>query len=78
VRRSRAIGDQLTVEAHNDSTSDTLALAGTITPNDFGGAGVARYGTVPRGGHILVTGGARRAELLSRVCCGLAGAARAA
>jgi len=45
----KVIGDQITVEAHNNSTSDTLALAGTITPNDFGGAGVAWYGTVPRG-----------------------------
>jgi MYXO-CTERM domain-containing protein len=43
------IGDQLTVEAHNNSNSDTLSLSGTITPNDFGGAGVAWYGTVPRG-----------------------------
>ncbi|MEY2932878.1 MAG: hypothetical protein RL033_3627 [Pseudomonadota bacterium] len=42
-------GDRLTVEAHNDATADTLALEGTITPNDFGGAGVAWYGTVPRG-----------------------------
>jgi hypothetical protein len=45
----KVIGDQITVEAHNNATSDTLALAGTITPNDFGGAGVAWYGTVPRG-----------------------------
>src|SRR4029079_13281788 len=45
----QVIGDQFTVEAHNDVDSETLALAGTITPNDFGGAGVAWYGTVPRG-----------------------------
>ena len=42
-------GDQLSVEAHNDFNSDTLSLQGTITPNTFGGAGVAWYGTVPRG-----------------------------
>jgi len=42
-------GDQLSVEAHNDFNSDTLSLQGTITPNALGGAGVAWYGTVPRG-----------------------------
>lgn len=42
-------GDQLSVEGHNDVDSDTLSLQGTITPNTFGGAGVAWYGTVPRG-----------------------------
>ncbi len=42
-------GDQLTVAAHNTANGDTLSLQGTITPNDFGGAGVAWYGTVPRG-----------------------------
>jgi len=45
----KVTGDQLIVEAHNTSNSETLALQGTITPNDFGGAGVAWYGTVPRG-----------------------------
>jgi hypothetical protein len=43
------VGDRLTVEAHNDSDGETLSLAATITPNDFGGAGAAWYGTVPRG-----------------------------
>jgi hypothetical protein len=42
-------GDQLTVQAHNTSNGETLSLAGTITPNDFGGAGVAWGGTVSRG-----------------------------
>jgi MYXO-CTERM domain-containing protein len=42
-------GDQLTVEAHNTVNSEKLALQGTITPNDFGGAGVDWYGTVPPG-----------------------------
>ena len=45
----KVIGDQLTVDAHNSSNAETLFLEGTITPNDFGGAGVAWYGTVPRG-----------------------------
>jgi hypothetical protein len=43
------VGDHLTVEAHNSANAETLFLEGTITPNDFGGAGVAWYGTVPRG-----------------------------
>jgi len=42
-------GDQLTVEAHNSVDAATLALSGTITPNDFGGAGADWYGTVSRG-----------------------------
>jgi hypothetical protein len=45
----KVAGDQLSVEAHNDFNSDTLSLQGTITPNAFGGAGVAWYGTVSRG-----------------------------
>jgi MYXO-CTERM domain-containing protein len=45
----KVVGDQLTVEAHNSTDAQPLSLAGTITPNDFGGAGVAWYGTVPRG-----------------------------
>jgi hypothetical protein len=45
----KVTGDRLTVDAHNDVDSETLSLAGTITPNDFGGAGVAWYGTVPAG-----------------------------
>src|SRR5262249_21356113 len=49
VLMMKALGDQLTVDAHNTTTGETLSLQGTITPNDFGGAGVAWYGTVPRG-----------------------------
>ena len=45
----KVVGDHLTVEAHNDTNAETLFLEGTITANDFGGAGVAWYGTVPRG-----------------------------
>jgi len=45
----KVVGDHLSVEAHNSTDAQTLALEGTITPNDFGGAGVAWYGTVPRG-----------------------------
>jgi hypothetical protein len=42
-------GERLTVRARNDVDDDTLDLEGRIAPNDFGGAGVAWYGTVPRG-----------------------------
>jgi MYXO-CTERM domain-containing protein len=45
----KVTGDQLTVEGHNTANGETLSLAGTITPNDFGGAGVAWGGTVSRG-----------------------------
>jgi hypothetical protein len=45
----KVVGDQVTVQAKNDRDSQTLSLQGTIAPNDFGGAGVAWYGTVPRG-----------------------------
>jgi len=45
----KVVGDQLTVDAHNSVDAQTLSLQGTITPNDFGGAGVAWYGTVPAG-----------------------------
>lgn len=43
------IGDRFTVKASNDVDGETLNLEGQIKPNDFGGAGVAWYGTVPRG-----------------------------
>jgi hypothetical protein len=42
-------GDKLSVEAHNSADAEALALEGTITPNDFGGAGADWYGTVSRG-----------------------------
>lgn len=45
----RVTGDRLTVEARNTDDAETLALEGTIIPNEFGGTGVAWYGTVPRG-----------------------------
>ena len=45
----KVTGDQLTVEGHNSANGETLSLAATITPNDFGGAGVAWCGTVSRG-----------------------------
>jgi hypothetical protein len=45
----KVVGDQLTVDGQNTANSQTLSLQGTITPNDFGGAGVAWYGTVPPG-----------------------------
>jgi hypothetical protein len=45
----KVVGDRLSVEAHNDRDAETLSLEASITPNDFGGAGAAWYGTVPRG-----------------------------
>ena len=45
----KVVGDHLTVEAHNSTNAETLFLEAPITPNDFGGTGVAWYGTVPRG-----------------------------
>lgn len=43
------IGDQFTVKARHDGSGETLSLEGTVAPNDFGGAGVAWYGTTQRG-----------------------------
>jgi hypothetical protein len=45
----KVAGDQLTVSAQNSANSATLSLQATITPNDFGGTGVAWYGTVSPG-----------------------------
>lgn len=45
----KVVGDRLSVEARNDRDAETLSLEASITPNDFGGAGAAWYGTVPRG-----------------------------
>jgi hypothetical protein len=42
-------GTRFTATARNDVDGETLALSATITPNDFGGAGVMWNGTVPRG-----------------------------
>jgi hypothetical protein len=44
-----ATGDRLAVAASNTRDAQQLALEATITPNDFGGAGVAWWGTVPSG-----------------------------
>ncbi len=45
----KVTGNRLTATAKNDVDDETLSLEGTITPNDFGGAGVDWFGTVPRG-----------------------------
>jgi len=45
----KVVGDQLSVQGKNDRDSQTLSLQGTIAPSDFGGAGVAWYGTIPKG-----------------------------
>jgi hypothetical protein len=45
----KVAGNQISADAHNTRDSEKLSLTGTITPNDFGGAGVAWYGTIPRG-----------------------------
>ena len=45
----KVTGTRITATARNDVDDETLALEATITPNDFGGAGVAWHGTTPRG-----------------------------
>lgn len=45
----KVTGDRISARARNDADDETLALDGTIVPNAFGGAGVAWFGTVPRG-----------------------------
>ena len=45
----KVTGTRLIATAKNDVDDETLSLEGTITPNNFGGAGVSWYGTVPRG-----------------------------
>ena len=45
----KVTGNRVQATAHNDVDDETLALEATIAPNDFGGAGVAWYGTTPRG-----------------------------
>ena len=42
-------GNKLTAKGSNTVDSDTLSLEGTITPNQFGGAGVYWSGSVPVG-----------------------------
>jgi hypothetical protein len=42
-------GETLTARASNDVDDATLRLESKITPNAFGGAGVAWHGTTPRG-----------------------------
>ncbi|MEY2879652.1 MAG: hypothetical protein RLZZ15_2032 [Verrucomicrobiota bacterium] len=42
-------GTRVTANARNDVDDETLSLEATITPNDFGGAGVSWFGTTPRG-----------------------------
>ena len=45
----KIIGMRFTATAKNDVDDEVLNLEGKIIPNDFGGAGVAWYGTTPRG-----------------------------
>ncbi|HWA28700.1 MAG TPA: pectinesterase family protein [Lacunisphaera sp.] len=45
----KVIGDRISVSARNDIDEQALEMVDTIAPNDFGGAGVAWFGTVPRG-----------------------------
>jgi hypothetical protein len=45
----KVAGTRISVSARNDIDDQVLELEDTITPNDFGGAGVAWFGTVPRG-----------------------------
>ena len=45
----KVVGDKFTATASNDVDQETLALEGTIAPNQFGGAGVFWGGSTPRG-----------------------------
>lgn len=46
---------RFTATTHNDVDEKTLSLEGTITSNDFGGAGVRWNGTMPRGNSAVVS-----------------------
>ena len=43
------IGNKFTAKGSNTTDSETLSLEGTVTPNDFGSAGVYWSGSVPVG-----------------------------
>ena len=48
-------GDRIRVRAGNDVDDETLELEGTIVPNEFGGAGLAWFGTTPPGNSNVIS-----------------------
>jgi Pectinesterase len=48
-------GDTFTATGSNTTDAETLSLKATITPNNFGGAGVAWTGSVPFGNSVVVS-----------------------
>ena len=48
-------GNTLTATGSNTVDAETLSLKGTITPNNYGGAGVAWTGSVPFGNSVVVS-----------------------
>ena len=48
-------GNTFTATGSNTVDAETLSLKGTITPNNYGGAGVAWTGSVPFGNSVVVS-----------------------
>jgi pectin methylesterase-like acyl-CoA thioesterase len=48
-------GNTFTATGSNTADAETLSLKGTITPNNYGGAGVAWTGSVPFGNSVVVS-----------------------
>jgi len=48
-------GDMFTATGSNTADGETLSLKGTVTPNNYGGAGVAWTGSVPFGNSVVVS-----------------------
>ena len=48
-------GNTFTASGSNTADTETLSLKGTITPNNYGGAGVAWTGSVPFGNSVVVS-----------------------
>ncbi len=48
-------GNTFIATGSNTVDAETLSLKGTITPNNFGGAGVAWAGSVPFGNSVVVS-----------------------
>jgi hypothetical protein len=49
------VGNTFTASGSNTADSETLSLRATITPNNYGGAGVAWTGSVPFGNSVVVS-----------------------
>jgi hypothetical protein len=49
------IGDAFTATGSNTLDGETLSLKATVTPNTFGGAGIAWSGSVPFGNSVVIS-----------------------